>query len=151
MAVSFEDPGQAADQLTNWAEDLQRKAQRYQGLHGRMAGLTVTETSDDNRVTVTVDNTGVPTDIRLAEQTRGMDPSAVAAELMSCLRKAQATLRREVTSMVQDTVGDDDAGAAIINQYAERFPNPEEAQENSDKPKGPVDEDEYYRRDSWLQ
>ncbi|WP_051181975.1 YbaB/EbfC family nucleoid-associated protein [Nocardia vinacea] len=123
MKLLSGDPGQAADELAKWAENLERKAQQYQSLHGRMATVTVTETSSDNRISVTVDANGVPTDIRLSAAARGMDPAVISGEIMSCMRRAQAKLRNQVTDMVHDAVGDDAAGAAIIGQYIDRFPD----------------------------
>lgn len=126
----------AADDLARWAEDLERKAQRYQELHGKMSEVSVTETSADGRIGVTVDANGVTTAVTLAPAVRGMDPAAVAAELMACTRRAQARLRDRVTGLVHDMVGTDDAGEAIVGQYAERFPDaePEPAQSNPTPP-----------------
>lgn len=119
----FDNPDQAAAGLARWAEDLERKAQRYQALHGKMATLTVTESSDGNRVSITVDSNGVPTDIRLNDGIRSMSPAALSSELMSVLHRAQAKLRREVTTVVDDMVGDDEVGAQIVTQYTDRFPD----------------------------
>ena len=54
-----------------------------------------------------------------------MDPAALSAEIMSCLRRAQSKLRAQVTEMVQDTMGDDAAGAVIVQRFAQQFPDPE--------------------------
>ncbi len=89
-----------------------------------MRDLTVTESSADHRVVVTVDNSGVPTAITLSPNARGMDPAVLSAEIMSCLRRAQSALRAQVTELVRATVGDDAAGVAITDQYAQRFPDP---------------------------
>ncbi|WP_330232100.1 YbaB/EbfC family nucleoid-associated protein [Nocardia sp. NBC_00508] len=90
-----------------------------------MTALTVTESSGDGRVSVTVESSGVPTAINLSAGSRGMDPAVLSDEIMSCLRRAHSVLRTEVTELVQNTVGDDEAGVAIIDQYAQRFPDPE--------------------------
>ncbi|MFI7000906.1 YbaB/EbfC family nucleoid-associated protein [Nocardia sp. NPDC050175] len=143
--------------LTQWSEDLERKAQRYRSLQGRMDGTKVTATSDGNRVSVTVDSNGVPTDIQLSSATKGMDPTAVSAELMATLRQAQAKLRREVTALVHDMVGDDEIGANVLSQYTARFPDDESASATPDPrpgpaaPMDPTDEDEYYRNKTWLE
>lgn len=113
--------------MARWAERLEHTAQRYQDLHGRMTTISVTERSADNRIAVTVNADGVTTGIELTAATRGMDPAAVAAELMACTRRAQARLRHQVTDLVQDMVGADSAGQAIVAQYAERFPDVEAA------------------------
>ncbi|WP_280253229.1 YbaB/EbfC family nucleoid-associated protein [Nocardia abscessus] len=107
------------------AADFERRAGRFQELEGRMRELTVTESSMDRRVVVTVDSSGVPTAITLSPSSRGMDPAVLSAEIMSCLRQAHSTLRAEVTGLVRNTVGEDPAGVAITEQYAERFPDPD--------------------------
>lgn len=128
-----DNPDAAAREMTAWAQDLEGRAELYQDLHGRMAGLSVTEASRDGAITVTVDNTGIPTGLHLAEGARGRAPAELATQIMECLCRAQATLRHEVEAMVLDTVGDDDTGTAVIDQYARRFPDPElaESEDNS--------------------
>ncbi|MEV6428149.1 YbaB/EbfC family nucleoid-associated protein [Nocardia sp. NPDC051463] len=113
----------AADELARWAENLERKAQQYQDLQGRMAAVSVTDTSADKRVSVTVDANGVTTGIYLAPGSRGMDPAVLSTELMACTRRAQAKLRTQVTDLIHNAVGVDGAGQAIISQYAEKFPD----------------------------
>jgi hypothetical protein len=92
-----------------------------------MSAISATETSADKRVSVSVDANGITTGIYLAASSRGMDPAALAAELMACTRRAQAKLRNQVIDLVHDAVGDDTAGATIIGQYTERFPDVEPA------------------------
>ncbi|MFC9963131.1 YbaB/EbfC family nucleoid-associated protein [Nocardia ignorata] len=120
----MDDLTDAADDLARWAQDLERKSQRYQELHTKMAEVSVTDTSADGRIAVTVDANGCTTAVTLTAGVRGMDPSAVAAELMACTRRAQARLRDRVSGLVHEVVGADEAGAAIVGQYTERFPDP---------------------------
>ncbi|PKV81517.1 YbaB/EbfC family nucleoid-associated protein [Nocardia fluminea] len=119
----MDDLNNAAAELSRWAEDLEQKAQRYQELHAEMTAVSVTDTSADGRISVTVDANGSTTAITLAAAVRGMDPTAVATELMACTHRAQARLRDQVTGLVQDTVGADEAGQAIVGQYSDRFPD----------------------------
>lgn len=118
------DPEAAAGDLAELAAELERKAQTYQDLHGRIAAVSVTETSADQRIAVTVDANCVTTAITLAPALRGTDPAAIARELMACTRRAQALLRGRVTELVHDTLGTDAVGETIVGQYAERFPDP---------------------------
>lgn len=149
--------GQTISDLTQWSEDLERKAQRYQSLQVRMDATRVTESSDGNRVSVTVDSHGVPTDIQLSSATKGMDPSAVSAEVMATLRRAQARLRRVMTDLVHDMVGTDAIGASVLSRYADRFPDEEsctattEPQPAPAATMDPADEDEYYRNKRWTE
>ncbi|MEU7765139.1 YbaB/EbfC family nucleoid-associated protein [Nocardia sp. NPDC049190] len=119
------DPSRAAESFAQLAEDFERRAGRFQQLQERMTALTITESSGGGRVSVTVDSNGVPTAINLSARSRGQDPAVLSAEIMSCMRQAQSTLRTQVTELVQRTVGADEAGAAIIDQFAQRFPDPE--------------------------
>ncbi len=114
------DPGQA---LIGWAEQLQRKADAYRGLHHRMSQLTVTETSADGMVRVSVDAQGIPTELTLTDRARGADPARLSAELMTCLRRAHSTLTAQVQDLVTASVsdGDDDAAAQILASYRDRF------------------------------
>jgi hypothetical protein len=125
--VDPNDPDGAADQLTAWADDLEHKAEQYRELHDRMSSLSVTETSRGG-IAVTVDGEGIPTDIRFADSVRGTEPAALSAELMRTLQRAQVRMRERIAATVHETVGDDEAGANIIDRYAERFPDPEESE-----------------------
>lgn len=171
-----DDLNNAADDLARWARDLERKAEQYQELHAKMAEVSVTDTSADGRISVTVDANGSTTAITLAPAVRGMDPAAVATELMACTHRAQSRLRERVTGLVHDVVGTDEAGAAIVGQYSDRFPDPEvpptppsvptplppptppaaPATRKPDRdrvvaPDEMSDEDLFYQRKSWLQ
>ncbi|MEU0505857.1 YbaB/EbfC family nucleoid-associated protein [Nocardia sp. NPDC005998] len=120
------DPSRAAEDLAELAQDFERQAKRYEELQGRMTALAVTESSAGGRVSVTVDSNGVPTAITLSTSTRGMAPATVSAEIMSCMRRAQAKLRTDVVELVRDMVGDDPAGAAIVEGFTRRFPESSE-------------------------
>ncbi|MGW5311673.1 YbaB/EbfC family nucleoid-associated protein [Nocardia thailandica] len=171
----------AAGDLAGWAAEMERKAQTYQELHGRMAAVSITETSADRRVSVTVDANGVTTAITLAPALRGADPAAIAGELMACTRRAQARLRARVTELVHDTLGTDSVGETIVGQYAERFPDPADLEapptppatptppafpvappapapgtrapgrDHAVTPEEPSEDDLYFRRRSWLE
>ena len=54
-----QDPIKAGEQLQQFAENLQQKAQRYSALHQRLGSVGVTERSAGGEVTVTVDANGV--------------------------------------------------------------------------------------------
>ncbi|MFD4438166.1 YbaB/EbfC family nucleoid-associated protein [Nocardia sp. NPDC058519] len=119
------DPSRAAEELSQFAADLEQKVQRYEELQGQMAMTSVSASSAGGRVSVTVDSTGVPTAIGLGPGTRSMDPDALSAEILSCMRKAQAKMRSEVADVVHRVVGEDAAGASILDILAERFPDVE--------------------------
>jgi YbaB/EbfC DNA-binding family len=120
------EPGQAGQALIGWADQLERKAEAYRGLHHRMSQLSVTEASTDGMVRVSVDARGVPTELTLTDRARGADPARLSAELMTCLRRAQHTLATQVQDLVATSVlGNEDAAAAqIVASYRGRFGDP---------------------------
>jgi DNA-binding protein YbaB len=120
------DPGQAGQVLIGWADQLQRQADAYRGLHHQMSQLMVTETSADGMVRVSVDAQGVPTELTLTDRARGTDPARLSAELMTCLRRAHSTLAAQVQDLVTASVPDseDDAAAQIVASYRNRFGDP---------------------------
>jgi DNA-binding protein YbaB len=117
------DPGQAGQSLIGWADQLQRKAEVYRGLHHQLSQLTVTEASADGMVRVSIDAQGIPTELTLTDYARGADPARLSAELMTCLRRAQSTLAAQVQDLVTASVpdGDDAAAEQIVACYRDRF------------------------------
>ena len=116
---------ESIDHARRFAEQLENTAKRYDELQRSMVALAVTARSTDGSVEVTVDSNGVPSAITLAESTRGRDPVVVSAAIMECMRSAQAKLRRQVTNLVSDVVGNDAPAVDMISRYEQRFPDPE--------------------------
>lgn len=123
------DPSRAAEDLAQYTTDLEQKARRYGELQERMTAMSASASSAGGRVSVTVDSTGVPTAIDLGSGARSMGLTALSAEILSCMRKAQVKLRAEVADVVHAIVGNDSAGESIIAALDERFPDPEPAGE----------------------
>lgn len=147
------DPGQAGRGLIEWAEQLQRKAQTYRGLQHEMSQLTVTETSADGMVRVSVDAQGVPTELTLTDRARAGDPARLSAELMTCLRRAHSTLAAQVQDLVAASVpdGGDGAAARIVASYRTRFPDiPEDAPGRPARTTRRPDDDDDLSQSSYL-
>lgn len=142
------DPMKLAEDLTAWAQGLQRRAQSYNTLQQQLDSTSVTAQSPDGAVRVTVDANGVPTELTITERGRGADPAALSQALMATLRRAHAQLRDRVSDLTASTVGDDAAASEIVAQYRERFPDP--APESAPEPTlnvGRIDEETPVRRE----
>ncbi len=113
-----------AQDLTDWAKNLERKAAQYNELKGRLDAVSVSAQSPDGVARVTVDANGVPTELTITERGRGVDPAQLSHTLTQTLRQAQAKLREQVTQLTMATVGDDAAGQDIVDNYRERFTEP---------------------------
>ncbi|EIE97136.1 YbaB/EbfC family nucleoid-associated protein [Saccharomonospora glauca] len=129
------DPMKVAQDLTDWAKDLERKAAQYTELQGRLGSVSVSAQSPDGVARVTVDSNGVPTELTITERGRGLDPSQLSRTLMQTLRQAQAKLREEVTQLTLATVGDDAAGRDIVQNYRERFTEPVQEEPPTPQPR----------------
>ncbi|MEU8894404.1 YbaB/EbfC family nucleoid-associated protein [Nocardia sp. NPDC048505] len=139
------DPGRSAEDLAQFAANLEQKTRRLEELQGRMAAVSASASSAGGRVRVTVDSVGVPMAIDLSPGVRSMEPGALSAEILACMRKAQVGLRAEVAAVVHGTVGDDPAGASILAILADRFPDPDPENESDSTqpefappPSGPI-------------
>lgn len=147
------DPTKAAEELEKWASGLEQRAQRYQDLQRQLDATSATESSPDGAIKVTVDSNGVPTELVLTERTRGMDPAQVSAQIMTCMKRAQARLRQQVQDLVRATVpAEDEPARNLVAQYEQRFP---EVPENGGPPRrevarehdfGPDEDDQRYLR-----
>lgn len=111
----------AADAV--WQRQLADNAQLCRNLRDRVAGIRVAETSRDGMVRVMVDANGQVTDLVLTER-RQVPLAYVSAQIMECMRRAQARIPDLVRQAMLDTVGVRDAGSQLILAgVRDRFPD----------------------------
>jgi hypothetical protein len=109
----------------DWQRRVAETAQRHQRLHERVAALSITEVSRDGTVSVTVSGTGLLTDLVLRERWNPVPAPLVAAQVLDCVRRAQARIPGLLHAAVAETVGDGDPGAHLVVADARaRFPEP---------------------------
>lgn len=88
--------------------------------------VSVTETSPDGHVSVTVNSGGVPTDLRITDEALSQTGAQVAAAVMATMRRAQGRLAGRMGEVMQATIGDDKATMdRVLDVYRDRFPEPE--------------------------
>lgn len=117
------DPTKAAEELEKWAAGLEKKAEGYNRLQQRLDETSATAVGREGAIKVTVDSNGVPTQLDLADRVRDLPAGQLAAEIMACMRQAQARLREQVRGLVADTVPvDDEPARNLVTQYEQRFP-----------------------------
>lgn len=116
--------------LDQMVAEAKAKAARYQEMRAGVEQVSVTESSSDGLVTVTVDASGVVTDLRLTDRIAEHSGDQVAAMMLATMRRAQSRLGERVTRIVQDTVGEDQAVLdKVTSSYHSRFPEPEPEEE----------------------
>ncbi|MFD0206044.1 MULTISPECIES: YbaB/EbfC family nucleoid-associated protein [Saccharothrix] len=109
--------------ITEWRAGVTEQAQRFDAARRAIDEVSVTETAAGGAIVLTVASSGIPTDLRLGGDVDRMKPDQIAAQIMACLRRAQARLADRVGAVVTDTIGDTAGGQAIAQEYQHRFPS----------------------------
>lgn len=118
--------GDATARLDRWVAQAQAKAQRYQAMQAAVGQVSVTESSKDGLVTVTVDSAGNVTDLRITDRVKEMSGSQVSSAVLSTLRRAQSRLPERLGEVMAATIGDDQQTMdTIVGNYRSKFPEPE--------------------------
>ena len=100
--------------------------ERFARMRTQAEQVSVTETSPDGHVTVTVNSGGVPTDLRITDEALSRTGAQVAAAVMATMRRAQARLGSRMSEVMQATMGEDkESMERVLNVYRDRFPEPE--------------------------
>ncbi|MFD2415244.1 YbaB/EbfC family nucleoid-associated protein [Amycolatopsis pigmentata] len=139
--------GDPAARLDRWAAEAKAKAQRYQAMRAQVGQVSVTESSKDGTVTVTVDSAGNVTDLRITDAVKEMSGSQAASAVLLTLRKAQSRLPEKLAEVMTDTIGDDPQTMnTIVGNYRAKFPEPEpddgdEATPEQVRPIGRIEDD----------
>ncbi|RLK60305.1 YbaB/EbfC family nucleoid-associated protein [Actinokineospora cianjurensis] len=117
---------QTEQELRRWSAGVAAKAERYQVMQTEVARVSVSESDRDRVVTVTVDATGVVTDLVISEQAREISGAELSALVLRTMRSAQSRITGAVAEVMERTVGDDpQTVAAVVGSYRDRFPEPE--------------------------
>ncbi len=110
---------------TSWYRDIAENARRYQELQNRTAQLSITETSRDGTVAVTVSATGLLTGLVLDDRRQVEPLSKVGERIMACMRRAQARIPGLLAIAMQETIGTQDpATQELLAVARQRFPAP---------------------------
>ncbi|NUR28698.1 MAG: YbaB/EbfC family nucleoid-associated protein [Catenulispora sp.] len=118
----FQDLDDAESFVDDWAARAAERAQQAQDMATRLQDLSVKATSRDGSVTVSVDNAGVPTDIRLDASVERWPAQRIADAILTTMRSAQAQLRKQVREVAAETIGvDTEAGRHVLASY-DRLP-----------------------------
>ncbi|WP_341721263.1 YbaB/EbfC family nucleoid-associated protein [Micromonospora sp. FIMYZ51] len=124
-------PDEAQEWLHSWTAQVSTRAQAAAELSDRVAGLTATATGANGAVRVTVAASGALTDLSFDDRVQRMRGVDLADLVMTTIARAQAGLTAQVTAAVRDTVGtDSEAGQAMVDSFARRFPEPPEEPTN---------------------
>jgi DNA-binding protein YbaB len=101
--------------------EARRTVEQLDHVRSRAEHVTVTETSADGSVTVTVNSGGVLTDLRITGDQAG---ERIAALVLETMRRAQARIADRMSEVMRA----DDAALRdrVLAVYHDRFPEPAE-------------------------
>ncbi|MEU8072321.1 YbaB/EbfC family nucleoid-associated protein [Micromonospora sp. NPDC049151] len=116
----------AARRLDEWESSLADRGARARELSARTQALTGIARSADGLVEVTVDASGLPTDVRLDERVRQHSAVHTARQILTVTRDARADLLRQLVEATTEMLGaDDPAATAIVESHRRRLgPDP---------------------------
>jgi DNA-binding protein YbaB len=121
----------ADDWVDTWAASISARAQAAQELSERVSILSVSASGRDGAVRVTVAGSGVMTDLQLDDRVLRWPANEIAAQVMSVMRRAQASLALRVAEIADETVGaDSETGRAVVDGFVRRFPEPPDDEES---------------------
>ncbi|AXX32922.1 YbaB/EbfC family nucleoid-associated protein [Actinosynnema pretiosum subsp. pretiosum] len=120
-----EDIGGSERMVADWETGLKQKAQRYEAMAERVQGMSVTETSRDGHVRLTIGSNGILTALQIAEPARERRMAEVSAEIMRTLQKAQSRIPELLQQAMAETIGTQDQTANTLFEEARKtFPAP---------------------------
>lgn len=120
-----EDIGGSERMLGQWQADVEQRAQRYQRMAELVQGQSITETSKDGLVRLTIGSNGILTHLEIAEQAAGKRMAEVSAEVMRTLQRAQSRIPELLQQAMAETIGTRDETANVLfDQAKKHFPAP---------------------------
>jgi DNA-binding protein YbaB len=125
----------AAARVDQWVARAKAKAARYQAMQAAVGQVSVTESSQDGVVTVTVDSAGNVTDLRITDQVKEMSGARVSSAVLATLRRAQSRLPERLGEVMAAIIGDDQRTMdTIVGNYRSKFPEPPEEEQAEEPP-----------------
>jgi DNA-binding protein YbaB len=113
--------------LSAIAASAERRAQAFSAVRRQIDSSTISETSPDGGVRVSVQASGALRDLQLNERVSGLPPAQLAALVMATVRRAQGRIVERVQQIAQDNdVADDPASVTMVERFAEQFPASEQ-------------------------
>jgi DNA-binding protein YbaB len=119
------DIGAAERMVREWQDRAAEKAEKFNRLQQQVEQISVTESSRDGAIRVTVASTGMLQDLQLADNANNRPMPRLGAEIMRLVQQAQAKIPGQMQEAVEGTVGlADSAAQHVLDQARKHFPEP---------------------------
>jgi DNA-binding protein YbaB len=107
----------------SWDKEIQERAERYRAMARRLDEQSVTESSTDKAVVVTVSSRGMLTDLTLTETAGAKGMAELSAMIMTTVKRAQARIPQLLKQALAETVGTDGPTASrLLAEADQHFP-----------------------------
>ena len=116
-----DDIGATERMVREWQERAQQKAERFGRMQSEIEQLSITESSRDGAVEVTVGSSGMLQRLELADSAGNRPMHRLAAEIMHVVQLAQSKIPERMQPAAADTVGEDDEAVQHVLGQAKRF------------------------------
>lgn len=130
--------------LRQYEGKLAEARRKGEAIRETMAGLRVTERSDDGQITVTVNDAGNLVDLHLGEALRRKDGPAVAREVLRVVQAAQSRVATTVQEAMTPLLGGDSQAMGFMVdrlRSAQPPPRPPAGGYGAELRFGPVEDD----------
>lgn len=109
--------------MADWDRQLREWAEQYEAMACRLDAQTVTETSADRTVQVTVSSRGMLMNLSLTEAAGAKGMAELSARIMKTLRRAQARIPELLARTMAETVGSEGETAnRLLAEARQMFP-----------------------------
>ncbi|MGW3467256.1 YbaB/EbfC family nucleoid-associated protein [Saccharopolyspora sp. NPDC000995] len=126
------DIGAAERMVAQWQERAAEKAEKFGRMQREIEQISVTETSRDGSIQVTVGSNGILQNIQLSENANNRPMAKLGTEIMRAVRAAQAKIPELMQQVVAGTVGlEDSAAQHVLGEARKNFPEPPAAEEEA--------------------
>jgi len=105
--------------LKQYGAKIEQAKQQAEQAVDQLGGVGGSASSPDGLITVTVNATGVLTDLQIKPEARGMDPSEIATAVLTASTKAQREASGRVVQIMGDFVGE----SAALDFVKQQMPN----------------------------
>ncbi|MER5391301.1 YbaB/EbfC family nucleoid-associated protein [Saccharopolyspora sp. NPDC002686] len=120
--------------VREWQEKAEEKAEKFGRMQQQIQQISVTESSKDGAVQVTVGSGGMLEALQLSEAASNRPMAKLGAEIMRTVQAAQAKIPEMMQQAVADTVGlEDTAAQHVLGQARKYFPEPPEDEQEPER------------------
>ena len=119
------DADETDESFSKVVAETQERLARLARLQATAEQVSVSATSPDGAVTVTVNTSGALTGLRINDRLSGQPGARIAEAVLATTRQAQARIAGTMSEVMRDIIGDDpEIADGVMALYRTKFPPP---------------------------